>query len=653
MGLAKDSPPKSKYLTDIIQNRFFSLVIALLSVGIIGFFLVCKVSEFDIWYHMAVGREILRLGEFPKTDQLSLLNLGQPFHARLWLFRTLAAAGYQAAGSWWLQSVQIVLWGTTFWFVYRSTRIWTSATTAWLMLLFMALASSERFTIRPEIVSYTMIAAYSWRLQQGKFRSFSDLAIFFVLQEIWTNSHGLFSIGPFLVGCYFLEALIKGNSGQDYDARNLGKLLGVTLAGCIITPTGLDTIKYTWLLITTVSPTAPMLNSMFELAPPLGNVSRNFPAFWFFLTLFAAFLVSLLVMTVNRARALPPARTLAGITLLAVAMTGIRNMPLFTIVATPLIAEYLSRLNSAKLRRICLSATTVIVIGAAIVWSPLPALKNLRNEVPYRFGLGMSPDFVPMGLPRFLDRIGFSGPIFNSQTLGGFYEYYGAPGRIPFYDYRLEDFELSRLMAVFSVTYSAHANPAGWNALLQQYDFRGLLLENNSTTETAGMLPLIAADPLWRLVFLDNAASFWIRTDHLQLPPPVGHAEVNDLVMHVANAPQAENIDSFLEKSGLYPDIRMKLLEIACGRWENALFLTNLGILKMQSGKLDEAEQLFKRVLRHKPRSRQTLATLAQIALNRGDVIDAEMYLKKAIGYFPKDQELRDNYALVLKALNK
>jgi Flp pilus assembly protein TadD len=119
----------------------------------------------------------------------------------------------------------------------------------------------------------------------------------------------------------------------------------------------------------------------------------------------------------------------------------------------------------------------------------------------------------------------------------------------------------------------------------------------------------------------------------------------------MSSAAQAENLDSFLEQSGLYRDVRPELLEAASRRWNNnTVLLTNAGIIKMRAGKFDEAEQLFKRLQSIKPDSRVTLATLAQIELIKGNRNAAEQYLRKALKHYPNDPDLRQNLDAVLNA---
>jgi len=612
---------------------------ALVIIPIVAFFLLRQISDSDMWFHLAVGKLILATGSLPATDQLSLLNLGQPVHAYLWFFQILAAAGYPLAGFWWLHSLQLAFLSLTLYFVFRSARVWSSSTTAWLLLLAAVIASSERFSLRPEIVSLLMIAVYYFRLQQGKYRSLSELASFFILQIIWTNSHGIFVIGPFLTFCYFAEALLKGLTGRGYkDARSAGILTGLTAVACIVTPYGLGNIKYAWRLFAESNPLSPELsNSTYEMAAALGQISRTLLPFWFYFFLIVTFLTSLLAVVLYRREQLSIARTLIGFSLLAASLSGMKNMPVFAIVAVPLIAENLSLLGSMKINRLC---------GAIIVaaWSPRPAIQHLKAWVPYRFGLGLSADYVPLKLPQFLDGIAFSGPVFNSMDQGGFYEYHGYPARIPFYDSRLQDYQPQNVIAVYEAVVYASRNPAAWRALERRFAFRGILLGNlPDDREAAGLLPLLAADPSWRLVYLDYAASFWLRADQSTLPPAIDRNALNNLVDNSANFAQAENINFFLEKTGQYPQLRLKLLEKAVRQWENTELLISLGQLEMQSGNYGAAEKHFLRVLGYKPDSRLTLTTLAQLSLYRNDRITAEKRLRQALRHYPHDAELLEN----------
>ncbi len=628
-----------------------SRAIAFPAVAIILLFLVREISDFDMWFHLAVGKEILAAHSLPTTDQLSLLNLGRPVAAHLWLFQVVAAAGYQMIGYWWLHGIQLAALGITLATVFRSTRPHASAGWTWLLLVAVTIASSERFTVRPELVSFIMIAVYYARLQQGKYNSCADLAVFFILQTIWTNSHGIFIIGPFMAGCYLLASLLPGTSPRSRTSvRSLGKLTGITALACIVTPGGWSNIRYSLRLALESNPLAPRIsNSTYEMAPALGEISRTLLPFWFYLFLIAAFLLTSLAAICYHRKQLSVARLLIGVSLLAASLTGMKNIPVFALVAAPLIAENLSLLDARPLRRALFAALAVVMTTAAITWSLRPALSYLATWVPYRFGLGISGDYVPLGLPAFLDETGFTGPIFNSMNLGGFYEFHGYPRRIPFYDSRLQDYTPTEVIAAFNTAINASRQPSAWHEMERRFSFAGILLGNPpDDPEAAGLLPLVAADPSWRLVYLDHAASFWMRADRQGAPPAVDEGRIRSLVEAVSNASQAENMNFFLERTGWYRELRRKLLENAAGRWNNTSLLIDLGLLDMQSGDHAGAERLFLRVLRMKPDSRLTLATLAQLALMRNDRTGAEKYIREALRHYPDDADLRQNLDAII-----
>lgn len=635
-------------LTVKVKDDPVLFLLGSLVASIISFFLIRQISEYDIWFHLTVGNEILNSGALPLVDKFSLLNIGRKYHDSQWLFQVVAAAGYRFAGVWWLHTLQIVVWGLAFRFVYRACRRWSSAVISWLLVFVVALACEDRFSIRPEIVTALMMSLFYYWLQQEKYRSLAGIVALSVMQIIWTNCHGVFVLGPFIVGCYLFESVLKEWRNKQFVASTqLAILFAAVSLSCLVTPNGLDTLKFVWLLLVEVSPASPkFFKSIYDLKPPLGAVSRATVAFWFYYALLAGFIVTFVTMICSQVKKVPVARTVIVVAMLCTSMLGVRNMPLFALVAAPLIAEYLLLLKTALHRRASVIGTGLVVLAATFIWSPRPAWQQFTTLTRYKFGFGLSPDYVPLGLPKLLDSLNFIEPVFNTQALGGFYEFHGYPRRIPFFDGRFEAYQPETLTSVYEAAANATVQPAAWDKLLRQYDFRGLLIENG-TADAAGLLPSIARDPQWRLVYLDYAASFWLRADYPRQPPLVTVADIITLTENVKSYPNVENIFLFLEKADIFPELRLKLIERASQRWENQFTLKNLGLLQMQSGNLEGAERTFNRLLIKSPRSRSTIVTLAQIALERGDKVTAEKYLLKGLGFYPEDAALRENLEVV------
>ncbi|MDA8431552.1 MAG: hypothetical protein M0Z60_01160 [Nitrospiraceae bacterium] len=625
---------------------FFVAAVGVLAAAVIGLFLIRKVNEWDVWFHLAIGRDILKNGGLPALDHFTLLSMGRPLHDSQWLFQVLLAAGYRTAGFWWLEAVQIGLWGLTLWFVYRAARVWANAPAAWILLTAVAIVSEERFTVRPELVTVLMIALFYWLLQQGKYRSPAGMALLICLQILWTNSHGVYVIGPFLAGCYLVAAVVSGARRRVYaEARSLGILTGALAVSTLVNPYGWEGLRFAWVLFTEVGTAAsPFKNSVFEFQSPFTRSSREALVFWPYLALISAFIFSWLAAFFMRRRELSLARTLVGFGMLAVSLTARRNMPLFALVAAPLIAEQISLIGKGRIRRTVGASVVVVMAAAAMVTSPRPALDDLVNWVPYRFGVGVSSDFVPLSLPSFLARIGFSGPVFTSHTLGGFYEFFGPPGSLPFYDARFEAYDRDEIQKVFDIVDTARQRPDRWDDFVRRYGFRGLLIGHQSAE--AELLPLVSSDHAWRLVYLDQAASFWMRTDRQPLPPAVDAGAIEALAAAATNYVRGDNIDCFARRAAMPQEWRLTLFARTSRFWEDPAALKDLGLMQIQAGRLGDSGRTFRRLLSFDPKSRSTLSTLAEIALRGGDRKTAEEYLLTALRYYPNDPDLRGNLAV-------
>jgi len=405
----------------------------------------------------------------------------------------------------------------------------------------------------------------------------------------------------------------------------------VLLVATLATPFGPKGWQYAVLLFREAGVTSSMaLNRVGELSPTFGAAARSAPAFWFFAVLLAAVIVTSTMLLLRRR--LSPERLILVAGMAAAAMTGRRNMALFALVAAPLLAEHLDILIPGKVRASRAIALPAMFIMLAWAWFPLSGRYYLMTEIPSRFGWGATTSFFPHGLPGFLDRIGFKGQILNSNTLGGFYLYHGYPQRLPLTDGRWETYDRPTLDAILQPA----GNPDLWQRLISTYDIRGILLQHASP-EARALLPTLPRDPQWRLVYYDYAASFWMRTDTAGLPPAI------NLSMNAALPPQPTRVDDclildlFLRQAGAN-ELRLQNLERATSfGWQTERLLAAVGLLQMQLGRLQEAEQTFLLLSRKYPRNTTALNELAYLAYRRGDLAVAESLLGEALKITPDD----------------
>ena len=397
----------------ILLNRFLTTCL----IWVVASFLVHELCSLDIWWQLAIGEDILQQLRIPEINIYSAGALGQPYHDSHWLFQVLLAISHRLAGLNGPILGMVAIWGLTLFLVYKESRTVIGTTSTVLITFLVAGASAERFLPRPEIISFLMIALFYSRLRQQKYNTPVEMLLLISLQIIWVNSHGLFVIGPFMVGCYWLMHAIKFMRKEDNSLRPLSTLLALLVASLLVSPYGTGALEYSYLLFQEVGQAAPdHMKGVNELSPTFGAAAMGASAFWFFMVLMV---LAPLSAALNYRR-LNLANLLIVSALCLAALTGRRNIVLFALVAAPFITEnlapYLSRLAiNTKAQK----GWQAFIAGGMLLWSgyPLSGAYYLHMEIPARARLGVTPDFFPHGLVGFIKEHDIKGQVYNSNRL--------------------------------------------------------------------------------------------------------------------------------------------------------------------------------------------------------------------------------------------
>lgn len=604
--------------------------------------LLVEVYDLDVFWNVAIGRDILATGSVPSVDRYTLAGMGHSYFDIHWLFQVVAALSHRAAGWAGVELLAAAAWAATLLLAARAARRHAPAVVVSVLAFVAAVGSAERFLPRPEIATFLGLALFWERLADGDPRSRRDLALLVAAQAAWANAHGLFVLGPFLAGCAVVDEALRRLRGEPDALRERALLLAALLPATVATPHGLGTWRYAWLLVTQVGPGRPALfAALGELSPTFGSAFRSSPAFWAWAAL-AALAVGLALAAIanGRARELPAGRLLAGLGLLAASLTGRRNVALFAVAAIPLAAE-LFRIAAPRLVERARRATVALPAAAAMLafaaW-PLSGRYWLRMEIPARTGLGVTPSFFPHGLPAFLDRIGFAGNVYNSNTIGGFYLFHGFPRRLPLTEGRWTAYD----DAVATRILSAPSDPRAFSRVIADYGIGAILLAHSSP-EARALLPRLPLDPGWRLAWYDCAASFWLASS----PGPAVPAA--SLAAGPSSAPRRVDdailLDLFYESLGAPAvDARIDALSRAAGfGWKREAMLLERGRLLRERGRDAESEAAFRSIATEFPSSAPAWGELATFAMLRGDLAGAESLLRRGLEADPRSEELRRN----------
>ena len=237
----------------IVVNGLAFLLFLLLA-GFYFFVLCIGISEKtgaflgdpDVYWHVAVGRNIWRTGALPSFDEFSHTFHGHPWIAKEWLSQLLLFGAYSLAG--WrgvatlAAAVTALSYGLLFLALSRSLRIGVAlgvATLAWAFSL-------GHFIARPQIFADPLIVVWVAGLVGAVDRRSAPNFWLLPVMAVWANLHGSFTIGLALAAALAAEAVFSAPAGARRGAAGRWSIfLLAALACACLTPYGYQPLLMT------------------------------------------------------------------------------------------------------------------------------------------------------------------------------------------------------------------------------------------------------------------------------------------------------------------------------------------------------------------------------------------------------------------------
>ncbi|HUY87830.1 MAG TPA: hypothetical protein VMV10_03755 [Pirellulales bacterium] len=253
------APPKAP-AADRRANLADYLLVALL--GVVAFALACyEITDQDVWWQIRSGQWIVDHQRVPALDPFSYGSADREWIDLHWLFQIVLAGAYGLAG---LSGV-VLLAGAcaaaSVLIAFAATapnRPWLVCAACWLPALALM---GWRLPPRPELFSLVFLATDLAILEFGRKRP-GLLWCLPVVQLLWVNSHGLFILGPLVVGFDLLErttALVGRRRSapaalaNEPDAmsgwRRAAAVLAFVLAATFVNPYGTRGALFPWQLL--------------------------------------------------------------------------------------------------------------------------------------------------------------------------------------------------------------------------------------------------------------------------------------------------------------------------------------------------------------------------------------------------------------------
>jgi hypothetical protein len=478
-------------------DSFLLPILVFLLLTLTGFRLV---DDYDIWYHLAIGAEVLRLKGVPATEFFLYPIMGEAASFHEWGFGLLFHLSHLIGGFPAMALANALLGSATLLLLWRAASVREEAELPGLLLLTPLFWLMEfRLVYRPEMALFLALALTIYLLERwGRERSNRLLVPlpFVTLILDWFHPSALFILG--VMGFYGLQFLLESKrSGAPPAAvfRPLGTTAALATIGACLNPYGTAQL----LLPLDFVQKGNYLALVEEFTPSLQSPFR-----WHFL---AAAAVAVILAASRRLRVVD---TLLLLCFGYLAFSYVRNIALFSLVLYLPTARALARLTGrlpVKMARG--SGLALLVVTAAV---------SVRGPA---WGYGPAPGLFPQRCAELLLAASPPGRVFNSYESGGYLAWRLA-GRYPvFIDGRhyAMDRTIRESNAILAVTTEGQD-------LMERYGITAVI--TSPTFPGSGQLvPLVhelAQDPGWQLAALEPAGALFLRRDALAgrpaLPEP-------------------------------------------------------------------------------------------------------------------------------------
>lgn len=471
---------------------------------------ITKSADFDIFFHMRVGREIIEGLGLSLRDTISYTAEGARVFTGDWLGKVLLYLVYSIGGWRGLAVLKAVFFLSIMFLVARQMAHLTggraSASHIALALAAAALAMRFRLSLRPYYFSFIFLSAYlaifyAWRRGLARRLVYAIPA----LQLVWANSHSSSVIGPGLMIMFFLTEALRTRKP---DANLAGVSIAAVVAGGI-SPSGFGI--YGMLKGFVPFAKGPAEGAGFNIsivdewmpldAEMLWGHGFGY-TFWFQVLVAGAGLYHVLLFIRKRRVDAFGLALFAGSVYYA--LRHMRFVDLSSLAIAPMFLGFMDEASDAIRGNKALKAPSARSgwITAGIIG--MLAFFSVITGKTYEFGIGPKEGVYPEASIGFLRENGIQGKGFNTVPAGS-YMSFAATERKVFIDGRL-----SYPSDFISRYYLSLKSAENFAELDKEYGFSYALAEYGSRP-TWKFPSHLGRNPDWALVQWDRAGAVWVK----------------------------------------------------------------------------------------------------------------------------------------------
>ncbi|HEY8925948.1 MAG TPA: hypothetical protein VIU64_16300, partial [Polyangia bacterium] len=505
------------------------------------------IADGDIYWHLAAGRWMVEHRALLRVDPFTVSAGGRAWIDVHWLFQLAVAAWHGWTGFVGLMVAKAALIAGAAVLLTRAAERAAGARGRLLCAITLGaslIAARQLLPLRPIIVTVLFLAVTldmleGWRAgtwSTGRWRLARPLGLA-ALQVVWVSCQGLAPLGPALIAAYLVGgALARAGQRRAQPAaathtaglpprRPLMTALVLVGLASFVTPYGLAAVVLPVRLLARLSPRDANVfsTSVAENIPPF-VLARTAPAEIAHFT--QALVLAGAALLVWRPR-FPAAHLIALGGFVGLALIATRNIPLFYLVAAPLLSVALANrvpatgspglarpLGRASARLAALGpwfgrlraragrllpVAGAALLGAEVILAGVALAREapIAQPTPFRF---------PTESVRRLAAQGASGPVFAPDHHGGFLTF-TLPQVRPYIDTRLV-LHTAREYADFLALLD---HPTSFDALAEREGFRYVVLTTSNPDRYLPLAMHLLNDPAWSLLYTDGSELLFSR----------------------------------------------------------------------------------------------------------------------------------------------
>ncbi|MBN2388787.1 MAG: hypothetical protein JXB85_17360 [Anaerolineales bacterium] len=442
------------------------------------------VTPQDYWWYLRLGRDTLADGAVPTEDVLTWSQVGTPVVYHSWGAAVLFWLIYRAGGLTLTVLLRGLVLAVSYGLVWSAARRQgAGARGAALVLLLAVLATSNNWSLRPQLLAYPLFALallllYRW--QAGEKRTVYWLPL---LGLLWVNLHGSFVMLILLAGA----AMVFGTG----DRKTLGLALAGILLASLLNPRGFGAWTYVHDSLTAAS----SQGFSAEWRPPVNDGWQ--------MNLFFAWLLAFPLLSFCAPRLLSRLEWTWFLGFGILALSGLRYVIWFVFVLVVLTAAALGEwerayLGAARLDRPVLNWA----LSAAFLLLPLALLPGLRQA--WWIAAPPAAENTPAAAVEWLaEHPDLPDPLWSEIGFSSYLEF-ALPERPPWIDTRFEVFPVEQWQNYQAITAAAW----DWEPRL---DASGANLLLVSRLYQPGLLAALDVSSTWCELYRDEVAVIYQR----------------------------------------------------------------------------------------------------------------------------------------------